>query len=285
MDGRRKEKMLAIPRCAPFNRYNILSTGLVGLAKHRPSLAPSLSLAVPSCTPVHAEKEKGSECARSNRSIARPAFFRQPPTIDPIPASTGGRSDAPAGSQGGANALSSFPPPSVQTFDSPHERSTHLPPAIPPRSFCAAASPFRFSLAAGEASAGNPKKWIVDFRRCTRGGIPPACRARERTSERCVGCSEGRGSIRAIRMDTQGKNLKKVSPPPVIINVNRVNGRDASDNFERGRLTRREIACRLLINGGQFAGSDVTLPARCRALRLLRDFSAPPRERERERER
>lgn len=86
-----------------------------------------------------------------------------------------GRSDAPPGSQGGANPLLSSLCPNIRlaprTIDAPIRR----PPQSPSFRFSRAPPP-PFALTAGKA--GNPKKWTINFRRYTRERIPPAARTR-----------------------------------------------------------------------------------------------------------
>jgi len=204
LGGGRREEIPALPRCASFNQHNILSTQ-VSISV----LAPSLSLAH-----LCAEKEQGGEgskvsAVRSIGSIDRSSSVFPSASHDRPNSGLNRRKIRRSGGKSrGANALSSLSSPPLRPNIRLAPRAINAPTF--PRSFCAAASPFRFSLAAGEASAGNPKKWTVDFRRCTRGGIPP-----ERASAGPPRASEGRGSIRAIRMDTQRvwvKTWKKLAP-------------------------------------------------------------------------
>jgi len=110
--------------------------------------------------------------AHSIEKLPSGAIFCRPPTFGPISTLTGGQEDQTL-RQEVKGARTHCWSPSVQTFDSPRKRSTHLssvpplprprlPPAFP-RSF--SSSPSRLPLDPGKASAGNPKKWTVGFRR------------------------------------------------------------------------------------------------------------------------
>jgi len=241
MGGRRKEKIPAIPgdaRRASFNRHNILSTGLV--ASDQRSRSTSLSLAISSAH-LYTEKEKGSErtLVRSIESIE--TLGQRFSTIDPIPASTGGRSDAPAGSQGGANALSSPPPPpplSKHSTRPTSDQRTYLPP-LPPVRFVPLPPPSAFHWLPEKRPQvilknGSSTSAVA---RAEEFLLP---RARARASERCVGCSEG-SEGQSVRFEWIHSVKAWKKSAPVIISVNGVNGRNASDNFERGRLTRAKL--------------------------------------------
>lgn len=238
-----KKKVRPIRRCTPphlistiyywqVSSWWISVLARLRAAKDRHLASPGETssphpLAIPSgrCTmdrsryaPVYIDGKKEREIVRAfYRSIEEERFFVSLPRSTQFRPLIGSQEDQTL-RQEVKGARTHCWAPSAQTFDSPHERSTHLstPYRPPPTSgirFHGALLPFRLPLVAGKASAGNPKKWTVDFRR--RGAVPQRnFSARVHTCTCIYGvCDQGGRSIWVIcrrDMDTSRWKTEKV---------------------------------------------------------------------------
>lgn len=131
-------------RAVSFNQHNMyyrqVSSGWISVLARLPgpqrilasSKMPSSlrSLTIPSDGNGHLHNEGENRSRTRSRNRDSEAIFCRPPTFDPISTLTGGQEDQTL-RQEVKGARTHCCAPSVQTFDSPRKRSTHLS-SVPP---------------------------------------------------------------------------------------------------------------------------------------------------------